>query len=481
MLKKLHPVWLISVRELRDQSRDWRILGPLLVLTLGFPFVMNGIAYQVVSFINEYGGDIIVDRLVPFSILIIGFFPLTISLLGALESFVGEKERGTIEPLLVSPLEDWQLYTGKLLAGILPPILSSVTSIFIFLALVSKQDLNMPAFSLILQLFFLTFAHAVLMVSAAVVFSIQSTSVKAANLLASFIVVPVTFLMQAESWMLFWDDDTVMWLVVLAVTILAGLFVRLGLAHFQREYLLGREFDGLNLRWASRTFVKYFSGGAQSVRVWYRGLYHVTLKKLRAPILMLVVLAGISYAVTFQWVIAHPPTALTDGASSGATLGETLGEILGWDDSVKITAPYLFLHNLRATAVMGLLGIFSFGILAALGYLLNISLIGVVFGAASLFGYSPALLFFAGVFPHGLFELPALLFSTAAVLRIGLVLVTPQTQRTIGEVLLEALADWARVLVGLIIPLLAIAALIEAYVTPLVLCHFISTTCALLQ
>ncbi|MCL4824494.1 MAG: hypothetical protein KJZ57_09780, partial [Anaerolineales bacterium] len=100
MREWLHPVWVIGKRELRDQLRDWRILVPLIALTVGFPFLMNAVAYEATRFANQYGGDLVVDRLVPFSILIIGFFPLTISLLGALESFVGEKERGTIEPLL---------------------------------------------------------------------------------------------------------------------------------------------------------------------------------------------------------------------------------------------------------------------------------------------------------------------------------------------------------------------------------------------
>ena len=102
MRNSLRPVWLIAKRELRDQLRDWRILSPLIILTIGFPFLMNAVAYEAVGFANQYGGNLIVDRLVPFSVLIIGFFPLTISLLGALESFVGEKERGTIEPLLGS-------------------------------------------------------------------------------------------------------------------------------------------------------------------------------------------------------------------------------------------------------------------------------------------------------------------------------------------------------------------------------------------
>ena len=117
MRDDLQMVWLVARRELRDQFRDWRIMTPLIILTLAFPLLMNEVARNAVAFINQYGANLIVDRLVPFSILIIGFFPITISLVVALESFVGEKERGTIEPLLSSPLENRHLYFGKLLVG----------------------------------------------------------------------------------------------------------------------------------------------------------------------------------------------------------------------------------------------------------------------------------------------------------------------------------------------------------------------------
>jgi stage II sporulation protein M len=77
-----------------------------------------------------------------------------------------------------------------------------------------------------------------------------------------------------------------------------------------------------------------------------------------------------------------------------------------------------------------------------------------------------SVLVLAGILPHGVFEIPALILSCAAVLNIGLVLVTPQAGRTVGEILIEALADWARVVVGLVIPMLAIAAYIESHITP---------------
>ena len=38
-----------------------------------------------------------------------------------------------------------------------------------------------------------------------------------------------------------------------------------------------------------------------------------------------------------------------------------------------------------------------------------------------------------------------------------------------GQIVLEQLADWLKVFLGLVVPLLAVAAIIEAYVTPSIL------------
>ena len=101
-------------------------------------------------------------------------------------------------------------------------------------------------------IFLLTFAHAVLMVSSAIVISVQATTIRAANLLASFVVVPVAFLLQGETILIFWGNEDVFWFAIVAVTLLAALLVRLGLSHFRREYLLGREIDTINFKldWA---------------------------------------------------------------------------------------------------------------------------------------------------------------------------------------------------------------------------------------
>jgi len=471
MRDNLRMVWLIASRELRDQFRDWRILTPLMILTLAFPLLMNEVAKEAVAYINQYGANLIVDRLVPFSILIIGFFPITISLVVALESFVGEKERGTIEPLLSSPLENWQLYFGKLLVGIFTPLMAGYASIIFYVIIVSRQNLHMPDASVFIQLFMLTTAHAILMVSAAIVISVQSTTVRAANLLASFIVVPVAILMQGESALLFWGNNQVLWLAVAAVLVMASLLIRVGIAHFQREYLLGREFDTLNLRWIWKTFWGAFKGEAKTVGSWYRLEVGRTMRQLLVPFLIVVVIALAGYLISYQWATVNVPKMLPQATTQDISqIVKSAGQSAGIAQAGQhLSAFFIFANNVRATLLVFLGGLISFSVLGMLVFLLNIGLVGGVLGIVKLMGYSPTLLFAAGLLPHGVFEIPALVIASAIVLKIGAVLVTPQLGKSMGQIVLELLADWAKIFIGLVIPLLAVAAVIEAYVTPMIL------------
>jgi stage II sporulation protein M len=79
------------------------------------------------------------------------------------------------------------------------------------------------------------------------------------------------------------------------------------------------------------------------------------------------------------------------------------------------------------------------------------------------------LVFVIAILPHGMFELTAVIISTAAVLKLGAMLVTPQPDKSLGEIFLLSLADWFRVFIGLVVPLLAIAAVVEVYITPLII------------
>ena len=468
MRRNLEAIWMVARREFLDQFRDWRIVVPMLLLVSLFPFIADDTTRQAVNFMNRFGGSLILDHLVPFVVLVIGFFPLSFTLVVALESFVGEKERGTIEPLLSSPLEDSHMYLGKLLVGITTPLVFSYLSIGIYLVLITRRPIEFPSFYMLALIFLLTFAHAVLMVSSAIVISVQATTIRAANLLASFVVVPVAFLLQGETILIFWGNEDVLWYAILGVTLLSGLLVRLGLAHFRREYLLGREIDSLNFKLMWRKFRDRFVGDAHSVWEWYTVEMPRLFSELKRPLMIITGLALVTVVVSYLWVIFNIPhyvnltpelkdeirTQLSENITRISSLGEELPAYL------------VFYNNARVMVISLVLGLVSFGTLGMTVFLGNMGLIGGVLGAANLVGYSPLLTFAAGILPHGIFELTAIFLATAAMLKAGAQLVTPQPEKSLGETLLLSLADWFRVFIGLVLPLLAVASVIEIYVTP---------------
>ena len=468
MRRNFSTIWMVARREFIDQVRDWRIIVPMLLLVSLFPFIADDTTRQAISFMNRFGGDLILDNLIPFVVLVIGFFPLSFTLVVALESFVGEKERGTIEPLLSSPLDDRHLYLGKLLVGITTPLVFSYASIAIYLILVARRNVEFPTPYMLTLIFLLTFAHAVLMVSSAIVISVQATTIRAANLLASFVVVPVAFLLQGETVLIFWGNEDVLWYAIAGVTLLAGLLVRLGLAHFRREYLLGREIDTLNLKWVWRVFVNRFKGDAASISDWYLTELPITLRGLRKPLMVVIALAAVTGIVSYVWVVMNVPAYFDltpDRVGRIRTL--LLGNLTNLDSLGRhLPPPVLFYHNARTTVVLLLLGLVSFGTLGLTLFLLNIALVGGVLGAGSLVGFSPWIVFAVGVLPHGVFELSAVFLATAAMLKTGAQLVTPQGDKSLGEMLLASLADWFRIFVGITLPLLAVASVIEIYITP---------------
>jgi uncharacterized membrane protein SpoIIM required for sporulation/ABC-type transport system involved in multi-copper enzyme maturation permease subunit len=469
MRRNWDAIWLVARREFIDQFRDWRIVVPMLLLISVFPFIADDTTRQAINFMNRFGGDLILDNLIPFVILVIGFFPLSFTLVVALESFVGEKERGTIEPLLSSPLEDKHLYLGKLFVGITTPLVFSYFSIAIYLILVSRRSVEFPSPYMLALIFMLTFAHAVLMVSSAIVISVQATTIRAANLMASFVVVPVAFLLQGETVLIFWGNEDVLWFAIAGVTLLSGLLVRLGLSHFKREYLLGREIDTLNIKDLYRSFRMRFVGGANSVADWYRYVLPQTLRQLKQPLAIVFIVGLVSIIASYLWVVINVPAYVDITPERTEEFRTMVASNMGSLDRLNEqlpSAPALFLSNARALVIFLLVGLFSFGTLGLALYMVNFVLVGGVLGAAELVGFSPLLTFAVGILPHGIFELTAVIIATAAMLKVGAQLVSTDIDKSLGETVLVSLADWFKVYVGLVVPLLAVAALIEIYVTP---------------
>jgi uncharacterized membrane protein SpoIIM required for sporulation len=467
MWNDLRKAWVITRREIRDQFRDWRIIAPIIILTVFFPGLMNFTAQQAVDFVAKYGAPIIADRLIPFLLMVVGFFPISVSLVIALESFVGEKERRSIEPLLSSPLTDVQLYLGKLMAVIFPPLLASFLGITVYLVGVYRQVGWSPDLTLLIQVVALAAVQSLVMVSGAVVVSSQTTSVRAANLLASFIIIPMAVLLVGESMIMFWARYEVLWWAIIGQAIIAWLLVRTGIAHFNREELLGRELDTLNLRWAWQVFKDAFIGDKASALTWWRLNVWGVVKELKWALLLVLVISVAAVLVgTTQAKIFSIPAGVLDweNLEDGLVTGvEEVGPIRFFSVEGLST---IFFHNIRAVALDSLLGIFSFGVMGIIALILPFGLIGYFSAIAAQTGLSPWKFLAGFILPHGVVEIPAILLTGALIIRIGLTLVTPQENTTISEAWIRTLADWARLVLFLVIPLLILASFLEVYITP---------------
>jgi hypothetical protein len=455
---------IVAGREIRDQMRDWRILTPILILTLFFPALMNFTAAQAVSFVDRYGAPIIGERLVPFLLMVVGFFPISISLVIALESFAGERERLSLEPLLATPLTNTQLYMGKMIASAVTPLAAAYAGIGIYMLGLWFQIHWRPSASLLLQVLLLTTAQAVVMVSGAVVISSQTTSVRAANLLSSFIIIPVSQLIIAESLVMFWGRYQVLWGIVLALVVIAILLARMGLHLFSRENLLGREIDLLDVRWVRRVLVDGFRGGARTPGEWYRGVFTQTLPRLLAPLAVMNLLLALAVFLGAGQARVFPiPSGLLQFDRLNATLEPQLRQ-LGLLSGAG--ALWIWSNNVRALALATILGAFTFGVIGVVLLMVPVALVGYIAANAAAAGGSGLLFVGALVLPHGVLEVPAAILAGAAILQLGMSFVALPRGRSVGESWLLAWADWARVWLGLVLPLLALAALVETLVTP---------------
>ena len=136
-------------------------------------------------------------------------------------------------------------------------------------------------------------------------------------------------------------------------------------------------------------------------------------------------------------------------------------------DEGGIDLAALFGNNVRAAAVSVLYGFIPFLYLTALALGMNAIILGI-FAAYFVNTGTSLLVYFAGILPHGIFELPALVLSLAA----GLCLcqnINHYIRKNEKGVMKPLMLNLLRVICLLVLPLLVVAAVMECYVTPQVM------------
>src|SRR3981081_4686563 len=335
---------LVGGRDLRDALSELRLIVAMVGLTIAIPVGSGGGVRALAVF---GGGTAVVERLALVGAFFVVFIPASFSLVLALESFVGERERTTLEVLLSTPLRESEILTGKVVAVLAVSLTLSYGGLVVY-SLVVFPGLGYFPLGILLALALSTICQVAAMVAAAVIISLNARTMRAANVMASFIILPMSVVLQVEAALILLGRAELLWGFAALMIVIAAVLLRMGLAGFSREALLSREV-GLSkpLRRAIGSVRAAFEGRPGIIRlVWMRRLPTALAAIGFAAGIALGFAAGRTGAVPGQ--VVKPVLSSLLSASGGATQGQ---EALG-----------IFGHNLLAFLLAALLAIFTAGL-----------------------------------------------------------------------------------------------------------------------
>ena len=197
-------------------------------------------------------------------------------------------------------------------------------------------------------------------------------------------------------------------------------------------------------------------------------------------------LLGLFLRSDFRKVLLGCTLGMAGAILLGAVLGflspETVNMVLeqfmamveeaGIMDSAGNISPFgLLTNNWTAMLMAVVYGFVPFLFLPAITLVSNGMLIGLMAAWYQSSGLSLGL-FLAGILPHGIFELPALIFASACGVCLCRNMCRMVTSSPNRLPMVELLSDLLRVLLLVVLPMTVAAAFIEAFVTPVVMALF---------
>lgn len=172
--------------------------------------------------------------------------PLMFSAVIGADSFVGERERKTLEALLYSPATDLELFLGKVLAAVIPAVLLSWSTYLVYAIVVNISSFGLfhriwfPVASWWPLMFWLTPAFALLGISATVLISSRvKTFMEAYQLSGSLVVIVLALVIGQVTGVLFLGVWTVM-LVGTLIWLLDAILVFVSIRSFKRSSLIAK-------------------------------------------------------------------------------------------------------------------------------------------------------------------------------------------------------------------------------------------------
>lgn len=127
----LQVIWLIARRQMKEAMR-----GRTTVTTLVFSLALltGMIWFTLGPLVNVPHPGSFAGTIIAFYLTYVGLLNSQRSIGVAAGVFAGDKERGCLVPLLVTPVSNVALFVGKLLGAVLPALLYTIMSVVIYFA-----------------------------------------------------------------------------------------------------------------------------------------------------------------------------------------------------------------------------------------------------------------------------------------------------------------------------------------------------------
>jgi ABC-type Na+ efflux pump permease subunit len=266
-------IWTIARKDLKEVRQNKAAWGPALVLPVVFAIVLPLLftlapRFIPVEDIQRELGDVqeLLDNLPPavraifsglaleqmFVIYMTSFMlaplflvmPLMFSSVVGADSFVGERERKTLEGLLYTPISDRELFLGKVLAAVIPAIALSWLTYLVYIIIVNVASYGLFGriwFPLPMwwpMMFWLTPAFALLGISATVLISSRvKTFMEAYQLTGSLVVLVLALVIGQVTGVLFLGVGTVM-LIGTLIWLVDAALIYVSIRNFKRSALV---------------------------------------------------------------------------------------------------------------------------------------------------------------------------------------------------------------------------------------------------
>ena len=262
----------IVVKDLREVRKNRVAILGVVVLTIIFsvvlPLIFAGTTEAFAGNTTGQGNGVesliltpeiqaIVDGLEPDQVPVVLFLgyllaplflviPLMLASIIAAESFVGEKERKTLEPLLYTPATDLELFMGKVIASFLPAVLFAWINFAIYTVTV-----NVAGWGVMHRIWFPTDVWWVLMlwvapvialmgISATVLISTKVNTFMEAYQASGALVLVVVVLMMGQVFGLLFLSPPVLFLIGAGILLLDIILIWIGVGLFNRSALIAR-------------------------------------------------------------------------------------------------------------------------------------------------------------------------------------------------------------------------------------------------